>query len=117
MHSWEQFREIAETANERHHSDKGHCAKRKKAEEHERIDRGRMTNCIHDHGRRGLGDQLGADRFLTPERTLAALRQVERGEIIDLSHTIEVGAPRMAPSQTPYLLMQMGGPVRPIALA
>lgn len=66
-----------------------------------------MTNCIHDHGRWGRGDQLGAGHFLTPERTLAALRRVERGEIIDLSHTIEVGAPRMAPNQTPYL-MQMG---------
>ena len=66
-----------------------------------------MTNCIHDHGRWGKGNQLGASHFLTPARTLAALRRVETGRIVDLSHTIEVGAPRMAPNQTPYL-MQMG---------
>lgn len=66
-----------------------------------------MSVCIHDHGRWGRGDQLGAARLLTPERTLAALRSVSRGDIVDLSHTIEIGAPRMAPNQTPYL-MQMG---------
>lgn len=66
-----------------------------------------MTNCIHDHGRWGKGDQLGAAHLLTPERTLAALSGVKRGEIVDLSHTIEIGAPRIAPNQTPYL-MQMG---------
>ena len=61
-----------------------------------------MTNCIHDHGRWGRGDQLGAGHLLTPERTLAALRSVRDGRIIDLSHTIEIGAPRMAPNQSPY---------------
>ncbi len=66
-----------------------------------------MTNCIHDHGRWGKGDQLGAGHLLTPERTLAALRTVQRGQIIDMSHVIEVGAPRIAPNQTPYL-MQIG---------
>lgn len=63
-----------------------------------------MTNCIHDHGRWGKGDQLGAAHLLTPARTLAALRQVNDGQIIDLSHTIEIGAPRMAPNQTPYIM-------------
>ena len=66
-----------------------------------------MTNCIHDHGRWGRGDQIGAAHLLTPERTVAALRAVQRGQVIDLSHVIEVGAPRMAPNQTPYL-MQLG---------
>ena len=61
-----------------------------------------MTNCIHDHGRWGKGDQLGAGHLLTPERTLAALRSVREGQIIDMSHTIEIGAPRMAPNQSPY---------------
>lgn len=28
-----------------------------------------MTNCIHDHGRWGKGNQLGASHFLTPART------------------------------------------------
>ena len=61
-----------------------------------------MTSCIHDHGRWGKGDQLGAGHFLTPERTLQALRGVRDGRIIDLSHSIEIGAPRMAPNQSPY---------------
>ncbi len=66
-----------------------------------------MTNCIHDHGRWGRGDQIGAGHLLTPERTLNAMRSVQEGRIFDLSHAIEVGAPRMAPNQTPYL-MQLG---------
>lgn len=61
-----------------------------------------MTNCIHDHGRWGRGDQLGAGHFLTPECTLAALRMVREGRIVDMSHVIEIGAPRMAPNQSPY---------------
>jgi kynurenine formamidase len=63
-----------------------------------------MTNCIHDHGRWGRGDQLGAGHLLTPERTLAALKGVQEGRIIDMSHTIEMGAPRMVPAQTPYIM-------------
>lgn len=66
-----------------------------------------MTNCIHDHGRWGRGDQVGAGHLLTPERTLRALKSVNEGRILDLSHVIEVGAPRIAPNQTPYL-MQLG---------
>ena len=66
-----------------------------------------MTNCIHDHGRWGRGDQLGAGHLLTPERTLAAMRRVKDGKIFDLSHTIEMGAPRIAPTQSPYV-MQTG---------
>lgn len=61
-----------------------------------------MTNCIHDHGRWGPGDQLGAGHFLTPERALKALQGVRDGEVLDLSHIIEIGAPRMAPNQSPY---------------
>lgn len=61
-----------------------------------------MSNCIHDHGRWGNGDQLGAANLLTPESTLQALRSVRDGEIVDLSHVIEIGAPRMAPNQSPY---------------
>ncbi|MEZ5853541.1 MAG: cyclase family protein [Hyphomicrobiaceae bacterium] len=61
-----------------------------------------MSSCIHDHSRWGKGDQLGAGHFLTPERTLAALRSVKDGQVLDLSHVIEIGAPRMAPNQSPY---------------
>ena len=42
--------------------------------------------------------------FLTPEKTLSALKKVKQGRIIDLSHTIEMGAPFMAPNQTPYII-------------
>ena len=66
-----------------------------------------MTNCIHDHGRWGKGDQLGAANLLTAESTLQALRSVRDGRIVDLSHVIEIGAPRMAPNQSPYH-MQLG---------
>jgi len=66
-----------------------------------------MTNCIHDHGRWSKGDQLGACHLLTPERTLQALKNVRDGQILDLSHVIENGAPRMAPNQSPYH-MQIG---------
>ena len=67
-----------------------------------------MTSCIHDHERWasehrfGKGDQLGAGHLLTPERTLRAMQSVREGQILDLSHVIEIGAPRMAPNQSPY---------------
>lgn len=64
-----------------------------------------MTICIHDHGRWGRGDQIGAGHLLTPQRTLAALQSVKDGHIIDMSHTIEMGAPRIAPTQTPYIML------------
>jgi kynurenine formamidase len=70
-----------------------------------------MTSCIHDHGRWGKGDQLGAGHFLTPERTLAALKMVRDGTIVDMSHVIEIGAPRMAPNQSPYHIQS--GPSAP----
>jgi kynurenine formamidase len=66
-----------------------------------------MTNCIHDHSRWGKGDQLGAGHFLAPDVTLRALKSVREGKVIDLSHVIENGAPRMSPNQSPYH-MQIG---------
>lgn len=63
-----------------------------------------MTNCIHDHGRWGKGDQIGAGHLLTPQRTLTAMQSVKEGRIIDMSHVIEMGAPRMQPAQTPYIM-------------
>ena len=64
-----------------------------------------MTNCVHDHSRWGNGDQIGAaGHFLTPEKTLSTLKKVKQGRIIDLSHTIEIGAPFMAPNQTSYII-------------
>lgn len=63
-----------------------------------------MTDCIHDHARWGAGDQLGAANLLTPENTLAALAGVREGKVYDLSQVIEMGAPRIQPVQSPYVI-------------
>lgn len=68
-----------------------------------------MTSINHDHAqwtprRWGPDDQLGAGNLLTAERRLAALSQVAQGRIYDLSHEIQMGAPFMAPNQTPFLI-------------
>ena len=63
-----------------------------------------MTNCIHDHARWGAGDQLGAGHLLTAKNTLAALTSVNQGKIYDLSHVIEMGAPKIEPVQLPYVI-------------
>ncbi|MDA1101415.1 MAG: cyclase family protein [Proteobacteria bacterium] len=63
-----------------------------------------MSSCVHDHGRWGAGDQRGAANLLTPEKTLAALAMAKTGQVLDLSHVIENGAPFMAPNQTPYVI-------------
>ncbi|MDP6687938.1 MAG: hypothetical protein QF384_00420 [Alphaproteobacteria bacterium] len=58
----------------------------------------KMVSCVHDHGRWGPGDQLGAANQLTPESTLAALAMAKTGQILDLSFVIENGAPYMGPN-------------------
>ena len=63
----------------------------------------------HDHGRWGCAcwgsdDQLGAANLLTPERRLAALKSIGTGRTYDLSHAFGMGAPAMAPNQTPFLM-------------
>ena len=64
-----------------------------------------MTNCLHDHSRWGGGDQTGAaGHFLDASTTLAALAKVRQGRIVDMSHVTEMGAPFMAPNQTPYII-------------
>ena len=52
----------------------------------------------------GLGDQAGAGNLMTPKLRRAALDMVTSGEIYDLSHTIERGAPIVGPHQTAYSL-------------
>lgn len=64
-----------------------------------------MPQTIHDHSHWPAGDQLGAGNFLTPEKRLEALALVRRGDLYDLSHVTEMGAPRFEPVQTPYLLL------------
>lgn len=67
-----------------------------------------MTDCIHDHAdlpsRWGAEDRIGAGNLLTPASRVAALSMVQAGEVIDLGHVIEDGAPRIPPDQTPYVM-------------
>lgn len=67
-----------------------------------------MTNCVHDHrhwaDKWGEGDQIGAAALLTPANTLQALREVQRGEVWDLSFETQMGAPAIPPNQTPYII-------------
>ena len=66
-------------------------------------------SCVHDHSgygpaRWGADDRLGAGNLLTRERRLKALAEIETGELYDLGHVIENGAPRIPPNQTPYVM-------------
>jgi kynurenine formamidase len=68
-----------------------------------------MTACVHDHAaygpaRWGTDDRIGAGNLLTAERRLAALSLVNSGELFDLGHVIEQGAPRIPPNQTPFVM-------------
>lgn len=63
-----------------------------------------MTNCVHDHSRWGAADQAGAANLITADCRLAALALVEQGRMFDLSHVIEMGAPRYDPVQLPYVI-------------
>jgi kynurenine formamidase len=59
---------------------------------------------IHDHADWGPADQIGAGNLLTAEKHLEALASVRQGRVYDVSHEIAMGAPYLAPNQTPYLL-------------
>ena len=68
-----------------------------------------MPNAVQDHftfghSKWGPADQLGAGNLLTAEKRLSALGTVKHGRVYDLSHEIHMGAPYMAPNQTPYLM-------------
>jgi len=63
-----------------------------------------MSGLIHDHSKWGPTDQIGAGNLLTPEKRLAALASVKHARVYDVSHEIHMGAPYMAPNQTPYLM-------------
>ena len=72
-----------------------------------------MSGCVHDHAdfacrygpaRWGPQDRIGAGNLLTAQRRLAALTLVRSGELFDLGHVIEQGAPRIPPNQTPYVM-------------
>ena len=63
---------------------------------------------IHSHSQWGPADQIGAGNLLTIEKRLAALASVKHGRIYDVSHEIYMGAPYMAPNQTPFLMSIFG---------
>lgn len=62
-----------------------------------------MTLCIHDHGRWGPGDQIGAARLMTDATRLAALALARTGRVLDLGRVTETDAPRFAPNQTAFV--------------
>lgn len=64
-----------------------------------------MARAVHDHLQWATGDQLGAGNHLTAAKRLEALALVRQGLLFDLGHTIEIGAPRYEPVQTPYLIL------------
>ena len=57
-----------------------------------------------DHWVWGEGDEIGAGNLMTPDSILAALEQVKKGEIIDLSHDVAMGNPSIPPIQLPYVM-------------
>jgi len=63
---------------------------------------------IHSHSQWGPADQIGAGNLLTVEKRLGALASVRQGRIYDVSHDIFMGAPYMAPNQTPFLMSIFG---------
>src|SRR4051812_48232035 len=63
---------------------------------------------IHDHAKWGPADQVGAGNLLTVEKRLEALASVRQGRVYDVSHEIFMGAPYMAPNQTPFLMSIFG---------
>jgi kynurenine formamidase len=63
---------------------------------------------IHSHAQWGPADQIGAGNLLTVEKRLSALASVRQGQVYDVSHEIYMGAPFMAPNQTPFLMSIFG---------
>jgi len=62
-----------------------------------------MTKKSHSHSVWGQDDQQGAMNFVTPDVTLSALGTVKQGRMVDLSHEIKFGVPRIEPFMSPYL--------------
>src|SRR4051794_16664858 len=67
-----------------------------------------MPMLSHSHAQWGQADQIGAGNLLTVEKRLAALSSVRQGRVYDVSHEIFMGAPYMAPNQTPFLMSTFG---------
>ncbi|MBS0639713.1 MAG: cyclase family protein [Proteobacteria bacterium] len=67
-----------------------------------------MPNLIHSHSQWGPADQIGAGNLLTVEKRLAALGSIRSGRMYDVSHEVFMGAPYMAPNQTPFLMSIFG---------
>ena len=62
---------------------------------------------MHSHSQWGPADQVGAGNLLTVEKRLAALVG-RQGRVYDVSHEIFMGAPFLAPNQTPFLMSIWG---------
>lgn len=63
---------------------------------------------IHSHSQWGPTDQIGAGNLMTAEKRLTALASIKQGRVYDISQEIFMGAPYMAPNQTPFLMSIFG---------
>ena len=52
----------------------------------------------------GKDDVLGAGNLMTAQSIMAALSTVDKGEIVELSHDVAMGAPYINGIQTPYVM-------------
>lgn len=64
----------------------------------------------------GPADQRGATNYVTPEVTLEAVRSVQTGRILELSHEIQAGHPRLEPFISPLQISMWAVPdtIRPL---
>jgi hypothetical protein len=47
---------------------------------------------------------MGAMHYVKPEMLIALFQQVRQGRVFDLSHEIQMGAPRIEPFMLPYTM-------------
>lgn len=68
------------------------------------------------HSPWGPTDQRGATNYVTPEVTLAAVRSIQNGRILELSHEIKRGHPVLDPFITPMQMNMWAVPdtIRPL---
>lgn len=69
-----------------------------------------MSERAELRSRWGADDQQGAANLVTPEIVLGALKNIKEGRIVDLSHEIRMGVPRIDPVLPPYLFSMWTDP-------
>lgn len=69
----------------------------------------------HRHNRRspwGEADQIGAMNYVSRETVARLFQGVTQGRIFDLGHVLQMGAPRIEPFQSPYVISLWTTPER-----